>query len=509
LWVCVCVVEESARTSLRATPFARRTELLGEQERKSEVQNLEPPRPAPFAKDAKSAAPQFKILQIESEGSPTRRYNRCMPEKRRPFPSMQINLLPETLADKKKRITPVGEAAASQISPIMTTDRNRPPGTIRRLFDFVEQPLVTLPLGIIGGIVGTLFYAPVLVICGICILLGFHRAKVVAGRRLRVQLPAYLLLAVVTAVGFYGLHIRVQRALQKANMSISDLIVAKLKPFVEKIAQTTQPTSSMVSAPSTSSPTVKKSEELPHLKPEHPKSVMPNVVPPLHGTEQFVTYVVWSPAGILCPNNMKPIRRSICIDVMEFSKGHIGQDVPSSIGEVFQRYFVALVWAAGQGWGYHTSPANGHWAEANVLPMDPPESINYIPNKLLDTSSDRFYPWWFLNVSNDKHMKLPKDTTITFSVEPPQEHQNAYVTIFERKGYYQLELSAYAYGAPMIGAVPEGYELPDTNIAQLKTYRFVVRSDWVLQRAQTSFVVEDYDKWAKELFMNIRQKLEN
>jgi len=247
-------------------------------------------------------------------------------------------------------------------------------------------------------------------------------------------------------------------------------------------------------------------------KPELPQNTAPNVIPPLRGTEQFVTYVVWFPAEsrILCPNNMEPIRKSICLDVRDFAKGHVNQDVFSSVGAILQRYFVALVWSAGQGWGYSAGPVNGHWSEINILPFEPPEIIHYVPSQLVDVSHD-FYPFWFLLAANEKRMKLPKDTTISFFVEPSQEHRDSYITRFERKGYYQLDLSAYGYGAPEIGVVPEGYEIQSMiNITQVTTYRFVLKADWVLQRSQApSFVVEDYDRWAKELFANIRQKLAN
>jgi hypothetical protein len=76
----------------------------------------------------------------------------------------------------------------------------------QRLLDFVEQPLFTLPIGIIGGIVGVLVYAPVSIVCGVCIALAFHRAGVVAGEKWRKQAAAYIVLAVLLAVGLYGLH---------------------------------------------------------------------------------------------------------------------------------------------------------------------------------------------------------------------------------------------------------------------------------------------------------------
>src|ERR1700722_9047244 len=97
-----------------------------------------------------------------------------------------------------------------------------------RLLDFVEQPLVTLPLGIIGGIMGTLFYAPILFLCGICILFGFHRAGVVKGRKFAVQIPSYLLLGVLSMSVLYGIHLVIQRGLRNANISIAELVTRKL-----------------------------------------------------------------------------------------------------------------------------------------------------------------------------------------------------------------------------------------------------------------------------------------
>jgi hypothetical protein len=95
----------------------------------------------------------------------------------------------------------------------------------QRLLDFVEQPYVTVPIGIVGGIAGVLIYAPVLVFCGLSIVLGFHRAKVVSDRSvLRVQLPAYVALVGLVSIGLFYLHVVIQRQLRDANISISNLI---------------------------------------------------------------------------------------------------------------------------------------------------------------------------------------------------------------------------------------------------------------------------------------------
>jgi len=152
--------------------------------------------------------------------------------------------------DNPKSADSVGSGGAASFSVGSPTQNTQTFG-FGRLLDFIEQPLVTLPLGTIGGIVGTLFYAPVLIVCWFCILLGFHRAKVVSGQRLRVQIPSFLLLAVVTGAGLYSLHIRVQSELQKANISIADLIVSKLLPWMKPASPPAAPSPTAPSKSST------------------------------------------------------------------------------------------------------------------------------------------------------------------------------------------------------------------------------------------------------------------
>ncbi len=78
---------------------------------------------------------------------------------------------------------------------------------------------------------GALFYAPVLTVCGVCIVLGFHRAKVVSGKSVfGVQVPVYILLTVLIGAGLYDLRVMLQSKLREANVSIADMILAKIMP---------------------------------------------------------------------------------------------------------------------------------------------------------------------------------------------------------------------------------------------------------------------------------------
>ena len=102
-----------------------------------------------------------------------------------------------------------------------------------RLLEFVEHPLFTLPVGIVGGIVGLLFYTPMLALCGLCVLLAFHRAKVVSGESvLRIQLPAYIALSVVVMVLLYGLHVVVMHKLAEDNAALARRIAEYVKQIL-------------------------------------------------------------------------------------------------------------------------------------------------------------------------------------------------------------------------------------------------------------------------------------
>ena len=83
-------------------------------------------------------------------------------------------------------------------------NRDFPDTLGRRLVNFVEQPLFTLPVGIVGGIVG-LIYTPSLLITAACIVLAFHRAGVVKGYSLWKQGITYLLVTVISFAGAWKL----------------------------------------------------------------------------------------------------------------------------------------------------------------------------------------------------------------------------------------------------------------------------------------------------------------
>jgi hypothetical protein len=130
---------------------------------------------------------------------------------------------------KSRLAKEVTETVLDRISEMLPTpNTEKPRGLWRSLLDFFEQPLVTLPLGIIGAIVGALFFAPILFLCGVCILLGFHQAGIVKGRKSTIQIPAYLVVGLLSMSVLYGIHLAIQRGLSNANTSISELFTKKL-----------------------------------------------------------------------------------------------------------------------------------------------------------------------------------------------------------------------------------------------------------------------------------------
>jgi hypothetical protein len=268
----------------------------------------------------------------------------------------------------------------------------------------------------------------------------------------------------------------------------------------------TQPNSGVPSSKPTPPPAHPPNGELPSLE-----------QPPLYGTDQFITYImVDSNMGVQCANVMgSPLRAVSCADIQAISKGRVeNQNVSPSLSVVLQHYFPVLVWTAGTDWGSRSSAPDGRFAETYIAPIeDPPDSVKYVPSKLIDLSSDEehFYPWWFLPTANVPNMKLPKGTELSLLKERNEQEQQDYVLRLERKGYYQLDLSTYGFGAPLNSTIPEGYEISTgVNTSLLTTYRFVVRIDWTIQRSHgPSFDVGAYNRWAKELFNNIRPKLVN
>src|SRR5713101_166562 len=100
--------------------------------------------------------------------------------------------------------------------------------TTQRLLDFFEHPFVWGPIGIVGGLVGLFFYTPILFVCGACLLLAFHRTKVVSDKSTRTKVIAYGVLLAVTSSGLYGIKMLIQAHAPDLGKDIADQVVRRL-----------------------------------------------------------------------------------------------------------------------------------------------------------------------------------------------------------------------------------------------------------------------------------------
>lgn len=243
------------------------------------------------------------------------------------------------------------------------------------------------------------------------------------------------------------------------------------------------------------------------------------IVPPkpsLQRTEQFLTNVMLynDEKKIYCTGTMgPPIRQTSCGEIQNVFNGALqNTDIRSSLCVILQHYIVAIVNFAGQEWGSHGETTDAIYQEF-LQPADPPDAENYAPHRLMRISDsdanlfpDRFRLEWDL-----PRMRLPKDTEMVL-IELPSENQGpiAYGVRIERKGYYKINLTVKARQQFAAGQTPSEYNMGKVGYeGQLKTFTFLVREDWEIQRSQDpSFVVEDYDAWAHQLAKRVRTSLE-
>src|SRR5579872_6610434 len=79
-----------------------------------------------------------------------------------------------------------------------------------RFFSFIEQPLFLAVASILGGIVGVIFYTPILLVCGGCILLALHRSKAVHGLSQFHQWLAYIVIGTIATVSLFSIRISIR-----------------------------------------------------------------------------------------------------------------------------------------------------------------------------------------------------------------------------------------------------------------------------------------------------------
>lgn len=94
----------------------------------------------------------------------------------------------------------------------------------RRLLDFIEHPATLSALFGLGALVGTFIFAPFFALCAVSILFGFHRARVVSGQSLKVQIIVYMGLALALSVGGYFPYKALDSAVQKMQTEFAEKV---------------------------------------------------------------------------------------------------------------------------------------------------------------------------------------------------------------------------------------------------------------------------------------------
>jgi len=244
-----------------------------------------------------------------------------------------------------------------------------------------------------------------------------------------------------------------------------------------------------------------------------PKSLSP----PLQHSEEFLTYVMLynDENKMFCTGSMgSQIRLTSCGEMANVFKGAIPRhDIKSSICVVLQHYLASIVNFAGQSWGSHGETKDTIYQDF-LPPVVPPDvetvalhQLMRIPDSdaLLFPESLRFEWDW-------PRMRLPAATRMSL-VELPSENQGpvAYGVRLERTGYYRFDVTAMPRQEFVAGQTPQEYNIAKLGYdAQLKTFTFLVRIDWQIERTNDAgFVVGDYDVWANKLAKRIRDSLVN
>lgn len=102
-----------------------------------------------------------------------------------------------------------------------------------RIIRLIEQPLFLTAFSILAGIVG-LIYFPFLAVVGLCIVVAFHRARVVEGYSWKIKLFSYATIFAVTLAGLYGVSVILKKTAPMITLQdIKALISSENKGFVQ------------------------------------------------------------------------------------------------------------------------------------------------------------------------------------------------------------------------------------------------------------------------------------
>jgi hypothetical protein len=157
--------------------------------------------------------------------------------------SLAKNIQKQSVPPPPSSVAPNEPSKESAPSP-------EPPESRRvRFIKFLEHPWVLAIFGLLGGILGLIFY-PFLVMSVACVAGAFHRQKVVEGLSWKIQVPSYVGVCLFTGLCVLG---AVQTIRESTHIATGAEIAQQILPFL-KLAPQQQP------APQPQGPTVDKSE---------------------------------------------------------------------------------------------------------------------------------------------------------------------------------------------------------------------------------------------------------
>jgi hypothetical protein len=108
---------------------------------------------------------------------------------------------------------------------ILSAPQSSPPAWVNSVVGVLEHNLVTLPAGILGGVVGLVF-PRMFYLCGFCILLAVHRVGVVKGKKRIIQFGTYITLGIIIVVATHKLTVVVQEKLNDCNTALAKLVAS-------------------------------------------------------------------------------------------------------------------------------------------------------------------------------------------------------------------------------------------------------------------------------------------
>lgn len=248
-----------------------------------------------------------------------------------------------------------------------------------------------------------------------------------------------------------------------------------------------------------------------------PTKIPQSMPPPLHHRDQFLTNVMLynDSSKVYCASSIgAEIRQASCGDMQNIFKGpNENQDAFTSLSILLQHELVGIVFAAGQEWGSHGETDQAIYQKV-FAPIDPPDVYNYRPHDVVRVSRKDLplFPFDLNALWNEPRMRLPRGTEVVL-VKLPTENNGPeiYAVRLERTGYFKIDIGVKQHEAFQAGQTPAEYHMGPLGLQTgITTYTFLVSVEWAVERSHdTTFLVEDYDHWAKELADRIRERLIN